>query len=66
MEWLNIKMGRKTYEDLFFFFFFMRLFLITVMQLDTIVVSRACFTIFFNSFSYYSYIWSKNITLTVK
>ena len=57
-------MGRKTYEDLFFYFH-ETIFEIPIMQSDTIVVSIAA--VIFNSCSYYnSCKWSKDITLTVK
>ena len=57
-------MGRKTYED-WVFFFHDTMFYITIMQLDTTVVSIAA--VFLNSCRYYnSYTWSKNITLTVE
>ena len=64
LEWQNIKLGRKTYEDLFFLFH-ENMFYVTIMQSDNTVVSIA--VAFFNSGRYYnSYKWSKNITPTVK
>ena len=46
LEWQNIKLGRKTYEDLFFLFH-ENMFYVTIMQSDTTVVSIA--VAFFNS-----------------
>ena len=59
LEWENIKMGRKTYEGLFFSF--MTIVLNHHHAIDIRVVSIAA--VIFNSCSYYnSYTWSKNIT----
>ena len=61
LEWHNVKMGRKTYGDLFFSFMRLCSKSPSCNQIPVVFIAA----VFFNSY-YNSYTWSKNITLTVK